>query len=85
MDDRIILGSDFDFGYEDLEISVPGISNDIILTRECWCVKTSYHSGGGGSQKTASKDCYSCDGTGIEITNNGKAILQLVKQFGGIS
>jgi len=80
MKDKNILGSDFDYGYEGLEISVPGISNEIILTRECWCVETKYFDDG-GSQKTANKDCYGCKGTGIEVTDNGSAILQLVKQF----
>ena len=64
--------------YDDLELYVPGISNEIVLTQTCFCVERNYDT----DIYEADKDCYNCDGKGIHITNSGEAILQLVKQFG---
>ena len=58
-------------------LTVPGIVGEIDLITYCGCVNNSNDDE--GEFQTADEDCDNCNGTGIEITENGYTILNLIK------
>lgn len=78
---RVVLSYDWErpLAYT-AELSVPGVSGTISLIRECWCVEREYDESYQEPRfHSAIKNCGDCSGTGIQITDNGHAILALLE------